>query len=128
LELGSALARDLPPKTVICLYGPLGAGKTTLIKGLASAVAQCGVHEVTSPTFLTMHLYEGQRTVCHFDLYRLETPGCVELDEMIHFADLCCIEWPERAEGLLPARRLNIYIEPLSEDQRHISWEWYGAA
>jgi len=126
LELGARIALELPLRTVVCLYGDLGAGKTTLIKGMASAVAGCSVEEVTSPTFLYMHLYEGQRLVCHFDLYRLpsaESLVAIGGDEMLGVADLCCIEWPERIEALLPSNRFNIWIEQPSEDKRKISYD-----
>jgi tRNA threonylcarbamoyladenosine biosynthesis protein TsaE len=128
LELGVELAKELPSRAVVCLYGDLGAGKTTLIKGLAAGICGCPVEEITSPTFLIMHLYEGAGTVAHFDLYRLSSSeSLVALggDELFGVADLCCIEWPERIEGLYIPNRWNIWIEQLDQETRRIS---YGAA
>jgi tRNA threonylcarbamoyladenosine biosynthesis protein TsaE len=125
LELGASIAEGLPHGTVICLYGDLGAGKTTLIKGLARSCG-CPVEEVTSPTFLMMHLYEGERSIGHFDLYRLKEAPQVDVEEMFGIADLCCIEWPQLVENLLPLERLNIWLEHLDENRRSITWEWHG--
>ena len=110
--LGAALALRLRPGDAVCLYGPLGAGKTTLARGLIRALT--GPEEdVPSPTFTLMQLYEGPRfSVSHFDLYRLEQAGEVDelgLDEALEDG-AALIEWPQRLGGRLPPDRLDIEI------------------
>jgi tRNA threonylcarbamoyladenosine biosynthesis protein TsaE len=110
--LGAALALRLRPGDAVCLYGPLGAGKTTLARGLIRALT--GPEEdVPSPTFTLVQLYEGPRfSVSHFDLYRLEQAGEVDelgLDEALEDG-AALIEWPQRLGGRLPPDRLDIEI------------------
>ena len=71
LQCGYELGKLLEPNSILCFFGDLGAGKTTFIKGLASAIAGCSLEEVNSPTYVYLNIYEGQKTVYHFDLYRL---------------------------------------------------------
>jgi len=101
---GRAFADRLEVGQLLYLQGELGAGKTTWVKGLLSGLGYDGV--VTSPTFTLVESYSlPALTLFHFDLYRLQ--DAQEL-EMIGFRDylsaaaLCCIEWPQRAAGLLP--------------------------
>lgn len=111
LRLGAALAKLLNQGDVIALYGGLGAGKTTLARGLIRAL--CGdATEVPSPTYTLVQQYEGDKMpLWHFDLYRLESPeSVVELgwDETVDGAAL--IEWPEQAGEYLPAWRLDLTL------------------
>jgi len=101
VELGRQLARTLPPGVVL-LTGNLGAGKTTLAKGIVSAFGAVQADDVASPTFTLIHDY-GE--VVHIDLYRLETEREVEtlgLDEIIENAKLTLIEWGERFPNIFP--------------------------
>ncbi len=110
--LGGALAAALGPGEAICLSGPLGAGKTTLARGLVRAFVGADV-EVPSPTFTLAQAYDGPDfPLTHFDLYRLVRPDEayeIGLDEALEDGAVI-IEWPERLEGRLPADRLDIEI------------------
>lgn len=104
LMLGKKLATELKPGKIIHLQGPLGAGKTTLIRGILAGLGYYGI--VKSPTFTLVESYDvATMTIHHFDLYRLNDP--LEL-EAIGFRDyfqceaLCLIEWPEKAGHFLP--------------------------
>lgn len=117
--LGAALATLLRPGDVVALHGDLGAGKTTLARGLVHALMN-RPEEVPSPTYTLVQVYEGPDfPLWHFDLYRLDQPEDVEelgWDETVAGAAL--IEWPERAGGLLPKNRLDVYLEISGEGRR----------
>ncbi len=110
--LGAALSGIIKPGDVIALEGGLGAGKTTLARGLVSALMGPDT-EVVSPTFTLVQTYETPAlTVWHFDLYRLEAPGdLTELGWDEAASGLALVEWPERAGRALPARRLDVRLE-----------------
>lgn len=108
--LGARIARMRPLRGMLYLDGPLGAGKTTLVRGLVRALGVTG--PVRSPTFTLVEPYacEGAR-VYHFDLYRLSDPEELEyLGARDYFAQdaLCLVEWPERGRGYLPAADLRL--------------------
>jgi tRNA threonylcarbamoyladenosine biosynthesis protein TsaE len=111
-RLGAAVATALRPGDAVCLRGPLGAGKTTLARGLIRALTSAD-EEVPSPTFTLVQTYDGPAfPVAHFDLYRLERPDeAFELgvDEALEDG-AALIEWPERLGGRLPPGRLDIEI------------------
>jgi tRNA threonylcarbamoyladenosine biosynthesis protein TsaE len=116
VKLGAALAPGLQTGDIICLEGPLGAGKTTCARGLIKAF--CGAREVPSPTFTLVETYQNSgAALWHFDLYRLEQPRDVyELGFEDALGDgICLIEWPERIEGLLPPQRLRLVFHILPE-------------
>ena len=110
--LGAALAGVLAAGDVLRLEGPLGAGKSTLARALIEAVT--GAKEAPSPTFTLVETYEGPDfALWHFDLYRLEKPEDaweLGLEEALDGA-AALVEWPERAEGLLPAGALTVRLE-----------------
>ncbi len=116
------LAKTLKPGTVIRLEGNLGSGKTTFIKGIAEGLGVSSAEEVTSPTFVLMHLYRGRVPVYHFDLYRLETEAELETLGFEEFLNdpsaICCIEWPEKAGDLIPANALTVHLEINGPEQR----------
>jgi tRNA threonylcarbamoyladenosine biosynthesis protein TsaE len=113
-RLGAAIAKALLSGDTVCLFGPLGAGKSTLARGLIRALTSPN-EEVPSPTFTLVQTYEaGAMTVAHFDLYRLTKASEIEelgLDEALDDG-VAIIEWPERLEGRLPPDRLDIVIAP----------------
>lgn len=100
--------------STFAFYGPMGAGKTTLISELVHQITGSEI-KVTSPTFAIVNVYEGNRTIYHFDCYRLEMPEealQAGLEEMMYDGSLCFIEWPEKIESLLPE---NIVLIRISE-------------
>ena len=121
IEIGARLAGLLPAQAVVILTGDLGAGKTTLVKGIAEARARVSQDEVSSPTFTLIHEYGEPVSVYHIDLYRLESPAEVfglGLDEIFDREALVLIEWGERFERLFPQplHRIEISVTPLSPD------------
>jgi tRNA threonylcarbamoyladenosine biosynthesis protein TsaE len=122
VALGERLARELPPRGVVLLIGDLGAGKTTLAKGIVDGLGAASPEEVSSPTFTLIHEYGGGR-VYHVDLYRLDEErevATLGLDEIFERDGLVLIEWGERFPRLLPAERTEIRIRPLADDEREI--------
>ena len=120
IALGRRLANEIPPGAVL-LIGNLGAGKTTLSKGIISSLNAARAEDVASPTFTLIHDYG---RVFHIDLYRLETEREVEslgLEDLFDSADLVLIEWGERFPGLMPARRTEIHLRALDDDDREIA-------
>ncbi len=120
-RLGRQVAARLRRGEAVCLYGPLGAGKSTLARALIRALAGAEA-EVPSPTFTLVQSYTGgDFPIDHFDLYRLKSADDVielGLDDALH-TGAAVIEWPERLEGALPPDRLDIHLEPgQSEDAR----------
>ena len=111
-RLGAAIAPRLRPGEAVCLWGPLGAGKSTLARGLIRALTSPD-EEVPSPTFTLVQSYDAPGlTVTHFDLYRLTSAGEafeLGLDEALE-AGAAVIEWPERLQGRLPGDRLDVVI------------------
>lgn len=126
LAFGKTLARVLRPGDFLALHGDLGAGKTTLTRGIIQALLG-DTEEVPSPTYTLVQIYEGPEfPLWHFDLYRLEDPeGIEELgwDETVDGVAL--VEWPERAGRHLPARRLDVLLE-IHGDRRTVRLEPRG--
>jgi tRNA threonylcarbamoyladenosine biosynthesis protein TsaE len=117
--VGKALGRRLEAGGVVCLAGPLGAGKTTLAQGIARGLEVAEV--VNSPTFTLVQEYAGRLPVYHLDVYRLSGPeeaADLALDEMLAAGGVVMIEWPERIAPLLPADRLEVRLEPEGEARR----------
>jgi len=122
IELGRRIAATLPKRAVVLLIGNLGAGKTTLAKGIINGLGAAEPEDVTSPTFTLIHEYREGR-VYHIDLYRLDRPeevATLGLDEIFDREALVLIEWGERFPQLLPDNRIEIRIEPTNEDSRRI--------
>lgn len=133
-RLGAAVAQHLQAGEAICLWGPLGAGKSTLARALIRALTTPD-EDAPSPTFTLVQFYEGPRlAVAHFDLYRLSDPDEayeIGLDEALD-EGAAVIEWPERLEGQLPPDRLDIELTIAEEGgrqarlARHGAWEGRG--
>jgi len=128
VALGARLASEL--KGVVLLIGDLGAGKTTLVKGIAEGLGAAREEEVSSPTFTLIHEYGNPVKVYHIDLYRLDTEREVEslgLDELWAKDRLVLIEWGERFPRLMPLPRMEITITAQEDESRVIEFsvrEW----
>jgi tRNA threonylcarbamoyladenosine biosynthesis protein TsaE len=125
IALGRQLGAELPPGAVL-LIGNLGAGKTTLAKGIVEARNGTPASEVSSPTFTLIHQYgSGDGSpVYHIDLYRLDEPREVEnlgLDELFAGDSLVLLEWAERFPSLMPAQRTEIRLRAMQDDSREIT-------
>ena len=106
------------------LIGNLGAGKTTLTKGIVEGRGIANADAVSSPTFTLIHQYGETNPIFHIDLYRLEEAREVErlgLDDLFRSGGLVLLEWAERFPELLPAERTEIRIESVNEDEREIT-------
>lgn len=118
--LGARAAALLGPGDVVCLIGPLGAGKTTFARGAIAALTG-GAEEVPSPTYTLVQTYEASGfEVWHADLYRLESAEDARelgLEEAFDEA-VVLVEWPERLNDRLPADRLEVRLAPLADGTR----------
>lgn len=127
--LGARIADLVRPGEAVCLWGPLGAGKSTLARGLVRALTS-PEEEVPSPTFTLVQAYEGRLAAAHFDLYRLKSPDEAHelgLDEALDVG-VAVIEWPQRLEGALPPDRLDVEIAiPEDGDGRLVRVRGQGA-
>jgi tRNA threonylcarbamoyladenosine biosynthesis protein TsaE len=122
ISLGEKLARRLPSRAVVLLIGDLGAGKTTLAKGIVKGLGAAAPDDVSSPTFTLIHEYGP--AVYHIDLYRLDEERQVEtlgLEEIFEKEAVVLIEWGERFPGLIPANHLEVKIKHKSGDGREIT-------
>jgi tRNA threonylcarbamoyladenosine biosynthesis protein TsaE len=116
-QLGTALER------VVLLIGNLGAGKTTLAKGIVEGRNGTPADEVSSPTFTLIHQYGDEAPVYHIDLYRLDEPREVEtlgLEDLFAGTSLVLLEWAERFPALLPRQRTEIRLRALPGEAREI--------
>lgn len=125
---GAALAALLRPGDVVTLSGPLGVGKTTLVRGTLAALGHQG--EVPSPTFAIVQPYDAlDLPVAHADLYRIEQPG--ELDELglddFLVDGALLVEWPERAGAAAWPQALRLSLALAPDGRRALTWEVPGA-
>ncbi len=113
LKLAARLAKKTKPGALFCLYGDLGAGKTTFVRGFLEALGHKGA--VASPTFALVNEYRRLKPVVyHMDLYRIDGGDLTNLGLEEYFDDgeaVSLIEWPEAAEVLLPKKRIEIRID-----------------
>jgi tRNA threonylcarbamoyladenosine biosynthesis protein TsaE len=125
IALGRELASLLCPPKLVVLRGDLGAGKTTLVKGIAEGFNAASQDDVTSPTFTLIHEYRGPSAIlCHIDLYRVDTQRELEtlgLDDLISEKSVLLIEWGEKFERFVRDRDAEIAILRLSENERRIA-------
>jgi len=123
-ELGRRLAAELRPPRLVVLSGDLGAGKTTLIKGIAEGFQAASQENVTSPTFTLIHEYRGPGVnVYHVDLYRIDTQrelDTLALDDLFDETSVVLIEWGEKFARFRSERDVEITIERLGDNDRKI--------
>jgi tRNA threonylcarbamoyladenosine biosynthesis protein TsaE len=124
IAFGRTLAELLSPPKLLLLRGELGAGKTTLVKGIAAGFEAAEEEDVTSPTFTLVHEYRGPRAnLYHIDLYRVDTPRELEtlgLDDLRADDSILLIEWGEKFPRFLRERDVEISLERQSENARKI--------
>ncbi|HLW52891.1 MAG TPA: tRNA (adenosine(37)-N6)-threonylcarbamoyltransferase complex ATPase subunit type 1 TsaE [Candidatus Angelobacter sp.] len=123
VALGRKLAAEIKPGSLVVLRGDLGAGKTTLVKGIAEGFHAAQAQGVTSPTFTLIHEYRGPKvTLYHIDLYRIDTPrelDTLALDDLMAPDSILLIEWGEKFERFVRDRDVEIAIEQDAGDERH---------
>jgi tRNA threonylcarbamoyladenosine biosynthesis protein TsaE len=129
LALGERIAEMLQPPMLVILRGEVGAGKTTLVKGIAAAIGAASEDDVTSPTFTLLHEYVGPKVhLFHLDLYRLETEeqiAVLGLHEMMEEPNaLVLVEWGERFESMVKMAEGEIAIEHGEGDERGLMVRW----
>ena len=129
-SIAADLARSLTGGETIALYGDLGAGKTQFTRGLVIGLGGDG-HDVSSPTFVLLNLYETPRMkVFHLDAYRVAGPDdfdAIGFSELLEQNGVVIVEWPARVEELLPrspgSKRINVHLETTSAHGRRIRVE-----
>ena len=129
-ELGAAAGRFLEEtagRSLIALYGPMGAGKTTFTAAVCKAL---GVEEdaIGSPTFAIVNEYRARsgESIFHFDFYRMTKPEealDIGLYDYLDSGCLCIMEWPENIKGLLPEETLEVHVSVNADGSRTLSWE-----
>ncbi len=118
IAFGREFARTLPRQCVVLLIGNLGAGKTTLTKGIAEGLGAVAADDVSSPTFTLIHQYS--ESLFHIDLYRLDTAAEVRtlgLDEIFDRQAVVLIEWGERFPELMPEPRIEVRLQHVGGDE-----------
>ncbi len=129
IRFGEILGSLLAPGDVVALIGELGAGKTTLVKGIARGLGVEDNRAVKSPTFSLLNKYEGYVPVYHFDAYRLEdTREMIDIgsDEILFGNGVSIIEWANKVPGCLPEEYMRITLAPISKNERNIEICGYG--
>ena len=124
IAYGRGLATDLHPPLLILLRGDLGAGKTTLVKGIAEGFQAARADDVTSPTFTLVHEYRGPDvTLYHIDLYRIETEKELEtigLDDLLAPGSILLVEWGEKFPRFVKERNVEIVLERVGDNDRRL--------
>lgn len=122
VDLGRKVAAQIKPGSLVLLRGNLGAGKTTIVKGIAEGFGAAEAERVTSPTFTLIHEYRGSGVVLyHIDLYRIETQrelDTLALDDLMEPNSILLIEWGEKFERFARERDVEIAIEHGGGDER----------
>ena len=129
LSLGQAIGRCLFPGAVVALIGPLGAGKTHLVRAIAEGLEVRNPAAVNSPTFVLIQEYAARLPIYHFDAYRLKDElQFLQLGVEEYFGGdgVCLVEWADRVSGAMPPERLDIQIEPIGPTERRVTLTGHG--
>jgi len=123
IQFGQELAKSFKQGDVVALNGDLGAGKTTLVKGVVEAIGSIAGRNVQSPTFTYLNIYECQPTIYHFDLYRLKGEQDFLQQGFLDFLGepgICLVEWADRIPNLLPPGTFHLTLSQIGEGKRRI--------
>lgn len=119
---GAALAAKLPDGAVVAMYGELGSGKTAFVRGMARGMGiGC---RVSSPTFTIVNEYESERTLIHFDMYRLGSADelwGIGWDDYLDRGAVCAVEWSENVQDAFTGNEVTVRFEKLGADERRIT-------
>jgi tRNA threonylcarbamoyladenosine biosynthesis protein TsaE len=126
---GRKLGQHLFPGAVVGLIGPLGAGKTQLVRAVAEGLEIPDPRIVSSPTFVLIQEYDARLPIYHFDVYRLR--GAAEFDELgVHEYfqgnGVCLVEWADRVRGSMPSERLDACLTVVGETARRLELTGHG--
>ncbi len=113
-KIGRRIGLLLKSGDVVALTGDLGAGKTTLVKGIAKGLEVFGEDEVVSPSFVLIHEYEGREKIYHIDWYRLksiEGADALLADECFKSGGVTLVEWAERGKNILPSEHVRVHLQ-----------------
>ncbi len=125
-KIGEDFGKSLSKGSIVCLYGNLGAGKTTFVQGIAAGL---GIkRRIISPTFIIVRKYEIENgNFYHIDLYRVENEKDIQglgLEEILNDKNsIVAIEWAEKLGDKIPKQRTDIYFENIDDDERQIIWK-----
>lgn len=120
ISIGEQLAKALAPDTSLALYGDLGVGKTTFVKGIAKGLNI--KNSITSPTFNLFSIYNGEKQLLHLDAYRLSPEQSIEslmIDDFLKSPYLCVIEWPDNVPELIDANTLKLRLSIQAKSTQH---------
>ena len=127
-RLGQAIGRTLKGGETIALYGPLGAGKTALVRGIAQGLGAPPT-AVSSPTFVLIHQYRGRLPLAHVDLYRIDSKRALDSTGLVEYFSghtVAAIEWADKGLAVLPQDRLDIALSHLTTKRRSIRLQATG--
>ena len=120
MAIGEQLAKELPADASLALYGDLGVGKTTLVKGIAKGLGI--TKNITSPTFNLFSIYQGEKQLVHLDAYRLSQEQSIEnlmIEDFLRSPYLCVIEWPDNVPELIDKNTLKLELRIESKTTQH---------
>jgi tRNA threonylcarbamoyladenosine biosynthesis protein TsaE len=129
LALGRALGQSAQPGLVVALIGPLGAGKTQLVRGVSEGLQVADPRQVSSPTFVLIQEYPGRLPIYHFDAYRLTSPDQflrLGPEEYFESDGVSLVEWADRVAEHLPRGRLDVHITLLGPNRRTLHFYAHG--